>query len=335
MHKTAFVGCAHIHTPGFVKRINERPDVEAKLVWDHDVDRAEKRAAELNAQRISDLSQIWSDPEIESVVICAETNQHQTLVENAAAAGKHMFVEKPLGMGASDAYAMAKVIEDSGLIFQTGYFQRGLPVNLFLRDQIQKGHFGRITRIRYTNYHNGALGDWFTPEWLWMVDPQQAGMGAFGDMGTHALDMLMWLMDDVEEVTATLSSITGTYGDLDETGEGLLRFRNGTIGSVGGGWVDIQHPVNLILSGTEGHALGMNRDTLYFKSQHVDGADGETPWTDLPQPWPHAFELFFDAVLGKGDVSLVSAREAADRSAVMEALYNAAQQHTWVAPKTS
>ena len=335
MHKTAFVGCAHIHTPGFVKRINDRSDVSAKLVWDHDTDRADKRAAELGAQRVADLSQIWSDSEIESVVICAETNRHENLVKDAVAAGKHLFVEKPLGMGAKDAYVMAKVIEDSGLTFQTGYFQRGLPINLFLRDQIQKGNLGKITRFRYTNYHNGALGDWFTPEWLWMVDAEQAGMGAFGDMGTHALDILMWLMGDVEEVTATLASVTGTYSDLDETGEGLIRFKNGAIGSVGGGWLDVQHPVNLLLSGTEGHALGMNRNTLHYNSEHVDGADGESAWTDLPDPWPHAFELFFDAILGKPDVSLVTAHEAADRSAVMEALYQAAEQHTWVSPATA
>lgn len=332
MHKTALVGCAHIHTPGFVKRLNDRADVTAKLVWDHDTDRADKRAAELGAQRAADLNAIWSDPEIESVVICAETNRHEDLVKAAAASKKHMFVEKPLGMGAKDAFAMAKVIEDAGVLFQTGYFQRGIPANLFLREQIKNGAFGKITRFRYTNYHSGSLGDWFTPEWLWMTDLKQAGIGAFGDLGTHALDIMMWLMGDIETVTATLATVTGKYGDLDETGEGLIRFKNGVIGSVGGGWVDVVHPVTLILSGTEGHAVVMNRQELYFKSEHVEGADGEKPWADLPEAWPHAFELFFDAATGKKGVSLVSAQEAADRSAVMEAFYQAANTHSWVAP---
>ena len=335
MHKTALVGCAHIHTPGFIKRINERNDVTTKYVWDHDSDRADKRAAELDAQRVADLNDIWADDEIGSVVICAETDRHEALVTAAAAAKKHMFVEKPLGMAASDAYAMARAIEDAGVLFQTGYFQRGLPANQFLREQIEKGNFGKITRFRYTNYHGGSLGDWFTPEWLWMTDLKQAGIGAFGDLGTHALDILMWLMGDIEQVTATLSSVTGLYGDLDETGEGLLRFKNGVIGSVGGGWVDVAHPVTLLLSGTEGHAMVMNRSDLYFKSAHVEGADGESPWADLPEAWPHAFELFFDAVLGNSDVSLVSPKEAADRSAVMEALYEAANNQTWVTPKSS
>ena len=332
MHKTALVGCAHIHTPGFIKRLNDRTDVSTKLVWDHDVDRADKRAAELGAERVADVSAIWSDPEIESVIICSETDRHQALVEAAAAAGKHLFVEKPLGMGAADAFAMARAIENAGVTFQTGYFQRGLPVNQFLKEQIAKGTFGKITRLRYTNYHGGSLGDWFTPEWLWMTDPAQAGLGAFGDLGTHALDIVMWLLGDVASVTATLSSVTGIYGDVDETGEGLMRFENGVIGSIGGGWVDVAHPVGLILSGTEGHAHVANRSDLYFKSEHVDGADGESPWTDLPEAWPHAFELFFDAILGKPGVSLVTPQEAADRSAVMEAFYQAAQDQTWITP---
>jgi predicted dehydrogenase len=55
----------------------------------------------------------------------------------------------------------------------------------------------------------------------------------------------------------------------------------------------------------------------------------------LPPAWPHAFELFIDAVMGKKDVSLVSPSEAAVRSAVMEAFYKAAATKKWVAPKAA
>src|SRR6185436_18167116 len=68
----AFVGCAHIHTPGFVNLLKKRPDVKVKSVWDHDVPRAEKRATELGAQVVSDVDKISSDPEIQAVVICSE-----------------------------------------------------------------------------------------------------------------------------------------------------------------------------------------------------------------------------------------------------------------------
>src|SRR5215813_8061188 len=110
MNYLALVGCAHIHTPGFIKRVNARSDVKVKYTWDHDPARAQKCAEALKAEAITDLGKIWSDPEIRAVVICAETNRHEPLVLEGAQAGKHLFVEKPLGMGASDAYKMANAI---------------------------------------------------------------------------------------------------------------------------------------------------------------------------------------------------------------------------------
>lgn len=331
MPYTALVGAAHIHTPGFIKRLNARPDWKVKYVWDHDSERAARRAGELNAQATADLNTIWSDPEITSVIICSETNRHEALVRAAAAANKHMFVEKPLGSGAAESYAMAAAIEQAGVLFQTGYFMRGNPVHQFLREQIQKGTFGKITRIRHTNCHSGSLGGWFDTEWRWMADPSQAGVGAFGDLGTHSLDILLWLMGDVDRVSASIKVVTGRYDDCDETGESLIEFADGAIGTLAAGWVDVAHPISVIVSGTEGHAYVAN-GKLFFKSSKVEGATGEEPWTDLPAEWPHAFDLFLDAVEGKPGIVLVSPREAAVRSAVMEAMYQAAQQSAWVAP---
>jgi predicted dehydrogenase len=328
--QVALVGGAHIHTPGFIKKLLDRPDFEVKYVWDHDPARAERRAEALSSRVEPDLDKIWSDNEVAAVVICSETNRHKSLVFEAAGAEKHMFVEKPLGMGAADAYQMAEQIEKAGVIFQTGYFMRGSPVNLFLKSQVEAGAFGTITRYRHTNCHSGSLGGWFDTEWRWMADLEQAGCGAFGDLGTHALDIMLWLMGEVERVTADVAVVSGRYGETDETGEGLLRFKNGVIGSLAAGWVDVAHPLSLIISGTEGHAYVSNGE-LYFQSAHVEGADGKSPWTNLPQPLPHAFDLFLEAVSGKQDVPLVGAREAAYRSAVMEALYQASHEQTWVA----
>src|SRR5947207_7719472 len=129
----AFVGCAHIHTPGFIDLLKRRKDVKVKSVWDHDQPRAEQRAKSLDAQVVSDVQQIWSDPEIAAVVICSETNRHHDLVLAAAKAGKHMFAEKPLGITAKESYAMADAIEKANLHFTTGYFMRTDPAHLFIK----------------------------------------------------------------------------------------------------------------------------------------------------------------------------------------------------------
>src|SRR5438067_1919394 len=96
MLTTAFLGVAHIHTPNFVKKLQEWPEARVKAVYDHDAERGERRAQELDAKFTDNIDKILQDREIGSVVICSETARHLELVERAAQAGKHLFVEKPL-----------------------------------------------------------------------------------------------------------------------------------------------------------------------------------------------------------------------------------------------
>jgi predicted dehydrogenase len=333
----AFVGCAHIHTPGFIKLLNgDRPAVRVKWVWDHDAARAQKRAGELDAAVCSDLRQVWSDPEVAGVVICSETNRHRDLVLAAAAAGKHIYAEKPLGITAAGSLEMADAVSKANVLFTTGYFMRTMPQHLFLKEQVGRGAFGKITRIAGSNCHSGSLGGWFDAKpdrpwenWRWMADPTIAGVGAFGDLGTHMLDIMMWLCGDVESVSAETRVVTGRYGDCDEAGDALLRFRNGTMGTLAASWVDVWDPVTLQISGTEGNAAIVKGD-LFFRCASVRGADGLEPWTDLPKGPAAPLQQFVNAVAGQAGMPLVPVREAAARVAVMEAAYRSAKAGTSV-----
>ena len=333
------LGVAHIHIPGFVQRLNQRSDeFKVKAVWDEQPARAKIAADKLHSQAVDHADAIFGDDDIDAVMITSETRAHQPLVERAAAAGKHIFVEKPLGMKAADAYAMQRTIDDAGVIFQTGHFMRGHPHYLFIKKLLEAGSLGTITRIRHSNVHQGAIRGifdagqgWFEDGWMWMTDLEQAGVGGFGDLGAHSLDIMMWLMGDVVCVTAQLDSLLGKY-PCDEYGEGLMRFANGAIGTLAAGWVDVLRPMPILVTGTEG-AVYVDHDKLYLQSNHIAGADG-SEWTDLPDALPHAFDLYLDALQGEA-VPLVSAKEAADRTAVMEAFYLAAETNSWVQPQTS
>ncbi len=282
---------------------------------------------ELGVPVVQDVAVIWADPEIKAVVICSETDRHEELVNAAAKAHKHVYAEKPLGMGGADAYAMAKAIDDAGILFQTGYFMRGDRNILFLKQQIDKGAFGKITRVRGSNCHNGALGGWFDGEWRWMADPKVAGVGAFGDLGTHSLDILVWLMGPVSRVTATISPGTARYAGCDELGEGILIFNDGVIGTLAAGWDDVANPVSLEICGTEGHATIVNGQLHYYSK---DGKEVPAAKLDLPTALTAPLDRFLDAAEGKKNVPLVTPDEAAYRSAVMEALYQSAAGQKWV-----
>ena len=329
----ALVGGAHIHTPGFIDLLKSRHDARVKYVWDHDAARAEKRAGELKADVVPDLARIWAAPEVQAVVIYSETNRHHDLVMAAAKAGKHMFVEKPLGITARESLAMAEAIERANLLFTTGYFMRTDPKHLFLREEIARGHFGKITRARGSICHDGALEGWFDTEWRWMADPKVAGVGGFGDLGTHKLDILMWLLGDLASVTADVRIVTGRYPGCDECGEGLLQFKNGVIGTLAAGWVDIEDPVQLLISGTEGHAVVVDNH-LYYRSKHIPGSDSKDPYTKLPLATRPPMHQFLDALAGAQDQPLVKPSEAAARVVAMEALYKGAREKKWIPVKS-
>ena len=335
----AFVGVAHIHTGEFVDVLKKRhDDVTVKYVWDHDPAKAAKRAKDLNSTVVDDVQKVWDDPAIKAVVICSETDEHKDLVMAAAKAHKAVYAEKPLGMNATDAYAMAKAIDDAGVLFATGYFMRSDPKLIFLHDQVKAGAFGTITRIRGTNSHGAALGGWFDKgDAKWMADPKQAGVGAYGDMGSHSLDVLLWLMDEpVERVTAVTENGTARYKDCDEFGEGMLVFKGGAIGTVAASWDDVSSPVTLEIAGTAGHATIMGGN-LYFKSSKVAKSRDDKPIAkdQLPAGEPIPLVKWLDTLEGKGTPAMVTADQAAYESAVMDALYKASASKAWetVQPK--
>jgi predicted dehydrogenase len=333
MIEVALVGVTHCHIEGFVKRIGARDDVNVRSVWDRDVGRAAAVAKAHNTE-IADLKNILKDPAVAGVVVYSETDQHQEMIARIAEAGKAMFVEKPLGLGADDAYAARDAILEAGVLFQMGYFSRGDPLLQFVREHISMGSFGKITRIRCCNAHNGALRRALAGPFEWMTDPARAGGGGYADLGTHALDVMLWLLrfSEVVEATATLGSGIGAYASgCDELGEGLMRMKDGCIGSLAASWDDLGRPLPLQVMGTEGYAY-IADGKLYFKSDHVDGADG-SEWTGkLPEKLPHALDIFFDHLCGRDIHPLVTVEEAAQSSAVMEALMLGAKERAWVRP---
>lgn len=334
MVQLALVGGSHIHTPNFARILSETAGVETRYVWDPDRSVAEARQAVTGGEIVDEAGAVFDDPDVAGVVICSQTDLHERLVLAAAKAGKHMFVEKPLGMGSADAQQMAEAIERAGVIFQTGYFMRGRAEVQAVRQLLTEGRLGRLTRIRLSNCHTGSLRGLFDDQWRWMADPERAGCGAFGDLGTHVLDLLLWLLADdvVDSCTGCIQTVTGRYGEAcDESGEALLRFGSGTLASLAAGWVDHANPNFLEVSGLDGHAR-ITGDALYVTSPALE-ADGSQPWTSLPEAWPHAFEIFLAHVRdGQAPQPCVTPREAALRNAVMEAIYRGAVERCWTQP---
>jgi predicted dehydrogenase len=333
----ARLGVAHIHVPRLIGAIGARDDVRVAWVWDHDPRRAEARAAELGARVAQDPEQALSDPGVDGVGIFSESDRHPPLVKATALARKHLFVEKPLGLSTDASLEMARAVEDAGVLFSTGYFMRMDPKHKLLKDLIEAGSFGTVTRASASYCHAGSLRGLFDAkptdpvnDWQWMALPETAGSGAFGDLGTHVLDLLMWLFGAVERVTADIKVVTGRYGETDESGTALIRFAEGVTATLAAGWVDVHNPVTLHVSGTSAHAHVLN-DELHLEPEGLLLSADERGRARTPRNPVAPFNYFVDALLGGSHEELVSPAVAASRVAVMEAMYEAARQGSWVA----
>ncbi|MDA1045280.1 MAG: Gfo/Idh/MocA family oxidoreductase [Verrucomicrobia bacterium] len=330
MKRLALAGVTHIHTPGFVSMIKNDAQLSVARVYDKNEVRARPVANDLGAT-LSTLEDIISDSTLDGIVICSETVLHRDLVRQLVAAGKPLFIEKPVGFSPDDSRKIADLIEHSGVIFQTGYFMRSDSVHIYLKSAIARGAFGTVTSISMSTCHAGAIHGIFDSDYRWMAETKTCGYGGFGDLGFHALDIMMWLMGPVESVIATTGVTLGKYPKIDEYGQGLLRFKDGAIGHLRAGWVSPQNPNTVEISGTEGHARVTN-GKLYLNSPHIKGAEGEAPWTDLPAALPHAFRNFLDHVQGKTKNALIPIREASQVDIVMGAFYKSVQTGTWETP---
>lgn len=334
MTRIGILTAGHIHTPGFVKRLKERKDVQIAAVWDPNPLLAKKIAGEFAAPIAASAQAIIDDATIPAVVISGTTAQHDGLVVAVAHAGKHAFVEKPLATTSAEANRIFTAFKESAAIFQTGHFMRSDPLNQFIRQEIAAGNLGTITRARHSNCHHGAMAGWFDTDYRWFFQKDQAGGGGFYDLGCHSVDILVYFFGAIESVTAAMAPKTIKYPQIDEYGEGILRFKNGVIATVTGSWVDIANPVTCQIAGTEGHLHVVNGQLFYnSKKTSVPGADGKQPIdrAHFPAALPHAFDLFFEVLAGKQDRNLlIPIEDAVNVARAMDAMYLADKLGQWV-----
>ena len=187
--------------------------------------------------------------EIDIVDVCTANDMHMEIVLGALRAGKHVFCEKPLAMNVRQATRMAQAAIDAGVKHMVNFNYRTCPAISLAKQLIDEGRIGRIFHWR-AHY----LQDWIIdPSFplVWRLDKDVAGSGSHGDLNAHCIDLALWLVGGMREVTAMtetfvkrrplqaqttggLSAAAGTgFGDVtvDDAIVALARFDNGAIGT--------------------------------------------------------------------------------------------------------
>lgn len=119
----------------------------------------------------------------------------------AAAAGKHVLCEKPLGRTAEESAAMLEAVERAGVKHMVAFNYRFVPAIRQARELIESGALGRIYHYRAIYLQEWILPHYDTPR-IWRLDRAAAGSGALGDLGAHVIDLAHYLVGDIARVGA-------------------------------------------------------------------------------------------------------------------------------------
>jgi myo-inositol 2-dehydrogenase/D-chiro-inositol 1-dehydrogenase len=183
-------------------------------------------ADELGIQRvIKDYRELLEDKDIEAILIATSTDTHAFIMKDVAAAGKHIFCEKPLALNLADIDAALAAVEEAGVKLQVGFNRRFDKSFQRVREIVASGKIGRPCILRITNRD---------PELPAMEFLRVSG-GMFLDMTIHDFDMARFQVGEVEEVYATGSVLIEPalkeFGDID-TNVVTLKFANGAVGAI-------------------------------------------------------------------------------------------------------
>lgn len=148
----------------------------------------------------------------------------------AANAGKHVLVEKPLEITLARCDEIISACESNGVLLGTIFPSRFSPANIALKEAIDAGRFGKLT-----------LGDtyvkwWRTQEYYdsggWRGTWDLDGGGAYMNQAIHNVDLLYWLMGEVEQVCGLTATLAHERIEVEDVGTAIVRFKNGAVGTL-------------------------------------------------------------------------------------------------------
>ncbi|MEW2275033.1 Gfo/Idh/MocA family protein [Streptomyces griseofuscus] len=298
---------AYARLPHHYPRLPLRPRLIA--VADEVPGRAEEAAGQFGfASATRDWREVVADPRVRAVSVTAPNFLHRRIGVAMAEAGKHLWIEKPVGLSAGDARAVADAVARAGVQGTVGFNYRNAPAVEKARELIAAGGIGTVTHVRirlfsdYAAHPDSAL--------TWRYERERGGSGVLGDLASHGADLARFLLGDISALTADTAVFvperarpTGATAGHTRTGGGergpvenedyvscLLRFASGARGVLEACRVSVgeQNSYGFEVHGTSGavfwdfrrmNELAVSRGTSFqdqpVSTVYVGPGDGE------------------------------------------------------------
>lgn len=266
-----------------------------------------------------DYDAVLADPAIDAIVLATPHSQHADQIDKAAAAGKHIFVEKPFTLTSASAAQAVAVADAAGIVLALGHNRRFMPSRAELKSRIDSGSIGTLLHVEGNFSGSGGLK---AQAGNWRGNRLENPAGGMGAMGIHMVDMMIGLFGPIADVRC-ISRQRAVKVDIDDTTSMLFTFESGMTGNLVtlGATVPTQR---IQVFGTEGSAE--IRQERYFEFRPVEGEAQSINFGPFDKEKAE-LEAFAAAIAGKAPYPL-PANEAIHGIAVFEAIVKSAASGT-------
>lgn len=260
------------------------------------------------------------DPDVDAVVLTTPHSLHVEHVMQAAAAGKHVFVEKPLALTAETARAAAAACEGAGVVLAVGLNRRFSAAGQAIKAMWEAGEFGDVVHLEANFSAGGALG---YRAGQWRAERSEMPAGTVAGLGVHMLDLMCWLAGPATRVVAQAKHIVAPV-DIDDTSSAIFEFASGPTGYLGGSYVS-PYTSFLNVYGTKANAFAaVDADQMTVQAP---GKQPEPRQLEPVDTLKAELEEFAGACSG-GAPYRVRPEEAVHNVAVMEAMMISAARNS-------
>jgi predicted dehydrogenase len=224
-----------VHAQAYARVLHHFPALpfapELVAVADEVPGRAEEAAAQFGfATATHDWRELAADPRVHAVSVTAPNFLHREIGVALAGAGKHVWIEKPVGLSTDDARAVAEAVDAAGVQGAVGFNYRNAPAVAAAREMIAEGALGTVTHARfrlfsdYAAHPEGAL--------TWRYERERGGSGVLGDLASHGVDLARHLLGEIAALTADSAIFVAERSRPTGATAGHARAAGGELGAV-------------------------------------------------------------------------------------------------------
>ena len=225
-----------------------------------------------------DADALISDAEVDAVYVATPPSSHHDHTLRALAAGKPVYVEKPMACSYADCVSMNDAAALASVPLFVAYYRRTLPRFIAIRKALFEGAIGtpRTVTVAYANPPDPKLS---TGDLPWRYNPEIAGGGLFADMGSHVLDLLDYLLGPIAEVRGFAVNQLNAY-EAEDAVTFAMRFRDGVIGAARFAFTSQESVDQVEIAGSN----GLIRYSTFGEAPFEISTSSGTKFMKIPHP---------------------------------------------------